>query len=147
MKHAHGERLKDRAKTRRAYLWKSISLRAWSVCAGLIVIVSGILLSLSLFGLIYYFLSPIYWLWLSGLGIICGLGGWLFLASLEKTVSLPHVPPVREQIAALSAEEILVRGSNEPAAAPRELLRAAHEGTEMAVEELLRQGDNPAAGT
>ena len=46
----------------------------------------------------------------------------------DRLVGLAYVPPVAEQIAALPAEEILLRGSDQPAATPDELLRAAHEG-------------------
>ena len=56
----------------------------------------------------------------------------------KKAASLPYVPPVREQIATLPADEILLRGSEEPAAAPGELLRAAQGRTETGSEELLR---------
>jgi hypothetical protein len=56
----------------------------------------------------------------------------------KKALSIPHVPPVSEQLAALPADEVLLRGSHQPAALPGELLRAAHEGTETAPEDLLR---------
>ena len=49
-----------------------------------------------------------------------------------------YVPPIREQIADLRADEILLRGSDQPAALPVELLRAAREGAETEAEELLR---------
>ncbi len=51
---------------------------------------------------------------------------------------LVHVPPVAEQIAALPAEEILVRGSDSPATLSGELLRAAQSGAETGDGELLR---------
>ena len=52
--------------------------------------------------------------------------------------SVPRVPPVAEQLASLRAHEILVRSSDQPAAAAEELLRAAQAGKETGSEELLR---------
>jgi hypothetical protein len=54
---------------------------------------------------------------------------------IEATI---YVPPVLEQVAALPAEAVLMRGSEEPTAAPEELLRAAREGAESEAAELLR---------
>jgi hypothetical protein len=51
---------------------------------------------------------------------------------------IAFVPPVHEQIAVLPAEVILLRGSEQPAPTPEELLRAARVGSETAKEELLR---------
>ena len=51
-----------------------------------------------------------------------------------------YAAPVHEQIAALPAEEILVRSSKQPTAAPEELLRAAHAGEVDSAQELLRAG-------
>jgi hypothetical protein len=64
---------------------------------------------------------------------LCGLFGH---AALDDARFSPRVPPVAEQIAALPAEEVLVRGADVPA--PVELLRAAHEHTAVPAEELLR---------
>lgn len=71
------------------------------------------------------------------------LGGstWLFArlwrSSATAANTLDYVPPVREQIAVLPADEVLLRGSDEPSATPEELLRAAHGGTVEAGEDLL----------
>ena len=54
---------------------------------------------------------------------------------------IPYVPPVAEQTAALPAEDILLRGSDRPAANPAELLRAAHAGMAGPAGELLRSTD------
>ena len=56
---------------------------------------------------------------------------------VRTTVKMPYVPPVAEQLAAVHAEEILVRGSEQPAATSEELLRAAMAGANVP-EELLR---------
>ena len=58
--------------------------------------------------------------------------------ALKEARRLVYVPPVAEQVAALPAEEILVRGSERPDAAPPELLRAAHSGNIEDANELLR---------
>lgn len=52
--------------------------------------------------------------------------------------AIPYVPPVAEQLAALPAEDILVRGSDQPPAAPGELLRAASGTEETKAAELVR---------
>jgi len=59
----------------------------------------------------------------------------------RKERRFPYVPPVAEQIAALPAEDILLRGSDQPAATTDELLRAAQAGTTHEAVELLRPGD------
>jgi hypothetical protein len=71
--------------------------------------------------------------------LIVGITGFAGARSrVRKAKALPYVPPVHKQIAALPAEEILVRGSDQPAALPEELLRAAHEGVVESAAELLR---------
>lgn len=63
--------------------------------------------------------------------LICGTKVW-------KAVTIAYAPPVAEQIAALPAEAILVRGSAQPVAALDGLLRAAALPSETAPDELLR---------
>jgi len=55
-----------------------------------------------------------------------------------KFRSISYVPPAREQIAALPANEILVRGCDQPSARPEELLRAARNGMDGRADELMR---------
>jgi hypothetical protein len=63
----------------------------------------------------------------------------LFATSMQKADSIPYAPLVSEQIAALPAEEVLLRGSDQLAATPEELLRAASAGKmKTPSEELLR---------
>lgn len=45
---------------------------------------------------------------------------------------------IREQIATLPADEVLLRGSDQPTSSPYELLRVAQAGTQTGEEELLR---------
>ena len=60
------------------------------------------------------------------------------IASEKKALSIAYVPPVAEQITTLPADEVLLRGSDQPTAKSDELLRAAQPGQELATEELLR---------
>jgi hypothetical protein len=60
------------------------------------------------------------------------------LSSIKEVRALPYVPPVQEHLAALPAEEVLLRGAEQPAAAPEQLLRAAHKGDRTETAELLR---------
>lgn len=72
-------------------------------------------------------------------GIFVGLGALVGCwKSSSAGAAVPYVPPVREQIAALPAEQILVRGTNGAAATPEELLRAVHNETTTPAEDLLR---------
>ena len=61
----------------------------------------------------------------------------MWFKSVTKLEAIPYVPPVAEQLAALPANEILVRGSDEPAAAASELVRPASD-RETVSDELLR---------
>jgi hypothetical protein len=59
-------------------------------------------------------------------------------SALKDASAVLYVPPVAEQLAALPAEEILVRGSDQPAASPDELVRASASTEETPTSELLR---------
>ena len=74
-------------------------------------------------------------------GMIYGfamLYGLKAIWAAQSKVEAIHVPLVAEQLAALPAEEILLRGSYQPVAAPDELLRVAHDRAETEAEELVR---------
>jgi hypothetical protein len=76
-----------------------------------------------------------------GGGLLAGFAGFHGCGLAEKRAdTLAYVPSVKEQIAALPAHETLLRSSGQPAAAPDELLRAAHKGTLVPSDELLRPG-------
>lgn len=78
--------------------------------------------------------------WTAG-GLILGVVAFVGCRKAKfRGDRVAYVPPVREQIAVLPADEVLLRGSDHPAAAPEELLRAAQQVTETASEELLRAG-------
>ena len=52
----------------------------------------------------------------------------LFAQAHRKAQAITYVPPIREQIATLPADAVLLRGSDEPVTPPYELLRSAGEG-------------------
>jgi hypothetical protein len=93
----------------------------------------------------FYFLGP-KWpsysgaeiLTLASLLVIIVVSVVHFLKQLRSVRRVTYVPPVHEQLAALPADEILLRGSEQPAARSGELLRAAHAGAETEAGELLR---------
>ena len=76
------------------------------------------------------------------IGSIGYLGFQLIRTANKMTDDNLYVPTVRDQIAYLPAGEVLLRGSDQPAATSSELLRAAHEGTRTDAEELLRADGN-----
>lgn len=70
---------------------------------------------------------------------LSAFGCYIAMSADRKLSSVPYVPPVSEQLAALPAEEILLRGSQASPASPQELLRPAGK-QETPAEELLRAG-------
>lgn len=76
-----------------------------------------------------------------------GLGWRMFRSTIDRVSRMPYVPSVREQIAALAAESILVRGSVAPSGDRYELLRAGPHGELLHPEELLRAGESIAEVT
>lgn len=137
------ERVKDAAKKRRDYLQTILRLQLSAGVALSFAVVSALLSAYSLFlvfllwsrgnpvGISYAFCLAIF--------LFIALGGWTVRQrNASHAKALPYVPPVREQLAALPAEAILVRGSDEPPTAPEEMLRAAHPGAAAPEQELLR---------
>jgi len=160
MNQAHTGLRQDAAKRRQAYLRVTYASRvalALGSALGLLCVMLLYVLAST-----YYSSDPgmmrlvssmrwLHWSWgafidlasgpapvVSGL-CIAGLSGiFLSYSSARRLKALPYVPPVAEQIALLPAADILVRGSDQPSAAPDELLRAAREGAAPSNEELLR---------
>src|SRR4051812_26784534 len=125
----HKEPVKDLAKKRREYLLKR-GETGTKGCGGLVLALS--------FGSLFL------WILLSQFEAITSKSPWLYPACLigipisyylmsvgirlrrraaDQAQAVTYVPSVRKQLAALPAEEILVRGSDQPAATPEELLR------------------------
>ena len=71
-------------------------------------------------------------------GVLLFAGGKrLFRVQLKKANDMPYVPPVRDQLPTLPADEVLLRGSQATPAPPEELLRPAGR-QDSAQGELLR---------
>ena len=138
----------DRKKLRREYLWKKGKASTLACIAGV---------GFGYFALCFcaYLLMPIFvpevrgdaflTFMLISLPLTGGLA-WLFGSiarrQAKKATTIPYVPPVTANADNLPAEEVLVRGSEEPLAPQREvLLRAtiAEQGTPP--EQLLRSSE------
>ena len=63
---------------------------------------------------------------------------WMVSVAADDSRSRAYVPPVREQIAALPAEEVLLRGADQPVAATEDLVRPVQAVMETDADELLR---------
>jgi hypothetical protein len=146
-------RLPDRRKQRREYLKRKVV--AQSKIQGGSLLALGLLIAAIISGLftcgylLYaYFLQEgtllLLALLFTVLAIVCGSGCRRISAFIEKAsneeMSIPYVPPVTPDT--LSAEEVLVRGSQEPLQEQRTiLLRAAVENADRPEEELLRAAE------
>jgi len=133
----HARPMEYLAKRRRTYLWTKAAANTLAAI-GTIVFFLFAALFVVFVALGLWTQLPSYFM-LAVIGGISGVGGIVWRVSLNLARAVPHVPPVREQIASLPANEILVRSSAEPAALPEELLRAAQSGA--GVEALLRPSE------
>ena len=142
------EPMKDAAKKRRRYLWRLCSMMSLCAIGGIITIV-GTIAAVILAQMAWTLSTPhrvpaIDMPWSMTLPfvmipiVIASMGFWMSRAFLGKSRTLPYVPPLAGPVAALPAKDILVRGSDEPKAAPWELLRAAHSDRSAPNQELLR---------
>jgi len=162
MSQLYRRKVKDLAKNRRDYLFKlaqanlqrGIGILATLGCGSLLMLVAGMFCIYLVIGtgigisdghmpdlskdpfLIYLFVWFVVWLGI--FGTLTWLAAKFWQSSTAKAKSLPYVPPVSKQIAALPPVEILLRGSNEPATTPGELLRAAHSPAISNGKDLLR---------
>ena len=134
------------AKKRREYV-RDVTLSRAMLFLGVTIIVSwGVVLYLVLGNQALFDAVNGYWalfslgvpVTLGCLGIVGALGIWLWLSSLARLHSLNYVPSIREQIASLPAEEVLLRGSSRPVALAGELLREVDDGVPADAMKLLR---------
>jgi hypothetical protein len=125
--------MEDPAKKRRAYLSKKATFTILAIVAVLFSVYGGCIgLVVTVLQILYPVgtTEPPFWVWILVLSLM-GVGGALGVRSSTKRLkSLPYVPPVHEQLSGLRADEVLLRGSDEPTATPEELLRPAREGAE-----------------
>jgi len=123
----------DAAKRRREYLGKKAGISLGGTClrgvCALLGIISLVLASAAGQNVGWSIAGVVCFTALSLAVLGVAIFFWRLSSSCFKELSMmPYVPPVAEQIAALPAEAILVRGSDQPASAPSELLRAARAG-------------------
>jgi hypothetical protein len=152
MSHTSKDHNLDAATRRRDYLCRKTAANALAGvvgCATLCFMVFAALLGVPLalmfimFGASHGFQALPQFLFVGALilAAICGLSvlGSRLYNRLDQTARfIPYVPPVQDQIAALPADEILLRGSNQPAASKDELLRADQRIQQSTADELLR---------
>ena len=127
--------MEDPGTKRREYVQKKAKLIAAAIIAGLLGLLSvGFVLRLAFlatkmsdtqFAAFLLWLVPI---------LACTV---IVIGCRKEARSIPYVPPVCEQLTDLPADEVLLRCSEQPAAGPRDLLRAAHEGQETVPAEVL----------
>ena len=143
-----GQTRNNRVRERREYLLSMAALSALA-CVGLILCVvctllvmctgsvcaAGIMVSSAAGALEPRSLLPLLAPALSGLGAILALEAVQYAEA--RANGLPHVPPIRAEIAPLPAEQVLVRGASQPVRA-ESLLRAAPAGCARPGAELLR---------
>ena len=130
----HNSQIKEAWAKRRRYLCQSVTLNASSCLVPILVAVCGI--SLCSFAITWTTQkSELYWLF----AILCVAFPFLLVYFLmigaswmkyaqSKATSLPYVPTVDKQIANLAAEDVLLRGSNQPVAVLTDLLLPARDG-------------------
>jgi hypothetical protein len=136
--------IQDLAKKRWKYLFTRAGANTLWGYAMLLTIASGtITIGLVLLLFASTWIDPFY-MQFSAYAIVTGpitlLGIWNLREAKQIAERASYVPPVKEQIEALPAEEVLVRGSDQPAATCDELLRATNEVSQTPAEELLRSG-------
>ena len=137
---------KDRARKRLEYLRKKDRANSMH-CLGYIVLLTA---GITVVGCIGSGLAELLMGHLAGVPILVGAafsvglayaGRIMAVRAKAREASLLYVPPVRQQISTLPAEEVLLRGVEAPAAATHDLLRAAQEGAKMGSGELLRPAE------
>jgi hypothetical protein len=145
----------DPTRKRREYVWKQLVTLGVAGAAAILT-VSGVLVAAVMWLWIHVYLNYyamghfrdsrekadtyvqtliiVVLSWLA-VGLV---SGFIWRDQVAKSQKIERVPPVAEQIAALPAQEVLLRSSSQSDATPEELLRAASAGAETEAEELLR---------
>ena len=158
MNQAQSEPIKERLQKRREYLRKIIAAGMGATAFLLLSLGAGAVVFNNFTGPHWYhclgmsfgpfiewaFSSGKYWLGILPILAVCGATAVSAIAAVHcrkqyrTAVSVPFVPPIRKQdLVALTVDQVLLRGSFAPAAAPTELLRAAF-SSETGADELLR---------
>lgn len=71
-------------------------------------------------------------------GYLAYIGYQAMRTAARRSDEIVYVPPVREQVAALPADEVLLRGADQPASGPADLLRVAYTVNATGSDELVR---------
>src|SRR6266568_4730820 len=114
MNQTHTNPLKEARKKRHEYLMKLAAIRSLGIIGASLAVICGIAL-LAALCLTFWFskgsLELVFYLGFpAGYAVIALLGFHLPSYCKRRSRALPYVPPVAQQLAALPAEEILVRG-------------------------------------
>jgi len=136
MNQTHIDRVREARKKRREYVAKKASLSFYRYFGVLLAVIFGGLTLL--YAIDDWNTDTAHLIRLTLFAVVFRFGVWYWTSCTAEAKALPFVPPVAKQIAALPANEILVRGSDGPISAPEELLRAAHTGIGEQANELLR---------
>lgn len=133
------EAMANEAKKRRKYLQDKSTLGLFRGIGGIVASGSAALVLIVLmFAPAGWDHNPAHLFCLVLLVGVARIGADVYVSCGTEAKALPYVPPVSEQIAALSADEVLLRASHTPSAASDDLLKPAQQGAETACEELLR---------
>jgi hypothetical protein len=140
---ARMNKVPDRAKMRREYLWKKASAKTHKVFAVTATIVCALVLLIFIYvGIVSANIMCLVFVLGFGIALMMGIAG--IREAIHEDLSIPYVAPVEEQIAALPGEEVLLRSSQAAPASPEELLRPAS-SQETPSEELLRASNQEGA--
>jgi hypothetical protein len=116
--------ISGRQRSRLGYLLRKTALRVARFGAATVAVCCALELCGGWFGNNVAYFIPAAFI----VGFIYSLSARLYRTSTSMSVSLPEVPPVRDQIASLPAAEVLLRSSNLPTMVSGALLRPAAAG-------------------
>src|SRR5205085_193904 len=113
-----------------AYLRRKAGTSTLALMCGSLALASGLTgLVILLIAYATYPVSGDFAVLCAGLALITlcllGIAGFNAAGLFKEAKAIPYVPPVADHLEALPAEEILVRGSDQPVTAPEQLLSAA----------------------
>ena len=143
MNRTHGRQIERAKKLRQEYLGKKAGAALFGAAMAAIALVIGVaalvLISAVVQNIGFSITNMAFFAFLVALTSAAAVYvSRISSASFKEARTLTYVPPVREKIADLPDDEILLRGTDRPVAAPGDLLRAAREGSETGSEVLLR---------
>jgi len=143
MDQTDGKLREDVRKKRREYLGKKAGAEVLGAVTAVFALALGALALVLMFAVLMNIgnsgASLFFFAFLTVfIGAVAVYTGRISSSSFEEARTLEYVPSAAEQLAALPAEDILVRGSDRPDAPAEELVRAASPAGVNAANELLR---------